>query len=918
MSNPRFDRLDSKTTLLTVNSRLSRTLTQILEEERLSAGMTVWQTIPILPLSAWLEQCWDTLLDQWDTVDCYPPTLLTPWQERLVWEKVISDSPEGKGLLRISEAARNAQNAWKLLKEWHVTLTESDLLDHEDATVFHSWSLNFSNLMQKNQWLDQSSLAYYLSQHINRLFLPKQILLAGFQRVPPAHRILFSALEKIGVNVEQITSSGQPGHMNRIGFSDLESEIRAAALWSKKHLTQHTKIQENPNVSKGKVGIVIPNLTTLYPKVVEIFSNTFYPGTTPSAIDPLSRVFNISLGVGIAQTPLVQDALMLLGLAKGFVNLDHYFSILHSPFYTGGDIEGSQRSLLDARLRNMGKRSLSLSKLQKEATLSTQTSPACPILATLLKQFIDTLNNHSTLKIKEKPSVWAHHFSEWLSLLGWPGESGLSSGEYQIIQGAWPDTLMAFSSLDRVLEPLSLNNALSQLNRLSQEIPFQPESGEAPIHILGLLESVGESFDALWILGLSEEAWPPPLQPNPFLPIAFQRQHHMPKAHFEDESLFNSAIIHEITKTSREIILSYCTLKGDQPQRPSPLIASLPQQSIEFLKLSDYFDYNLYLMNASRMVLWMDDQGPPAIEEKTLFVSTGVVKSQSHCPFQAFARYRLKANRQEDPSTGLDASQRGQIVHNALGNLWNHINHQSNLKTALDPTNTWIEQSVKKALDRASQLWPDLLPPFFRTLEQTRLQRIIKQWLTVEQHRKDPFYVKNQEVDDLLELGELTIRLRIDRVDHLPETNQLVVLDYKTGKSNVSHWFGERPMDPQLPLYVLAQTQPVAAMAFAQLRAGDSGFHGLAVREDIMPKVSPFQNYAKSKEFENWESMVSNWQRILTHLTQAYLQGDARVDPLIRACDYCDLPSFCRLYEHTLLVNNPLLDEEIEGDYYDH
>ena len=44
-----------------------------------------------------------------------------------------------------------------------------------------------------------------------------------------------------------------------------------------------------------------------------------------------------------------------------------------------------------------------------------------------------------------------------------------------------------------------------------------------PIQILGPLESAQLEFDHLWVLGLTDEAWPRVPRPNPLLPIELQR-----------------------------------------------------------------------------------------------------------------------------------------------------------------------------------------------------------------------------------------------------------------------------------------------------------------------------------------------------------------------------------------------------------
>ena len=51
-------------------------------------------------------------------------------------------------------------------------------------------------------------------------------------------------------------------------------------------------------------------------------------------------------------------------------------------------------------------------------------------------------------------------------------------------------------------------HALAALIALATETLFQAESDEVPIQVLGVLEAAGMDFDALWIAGLTSDAWP--------------------------------------------------------------------------------------------------------------------------------------------------------------------------------------------------------------------------------------------------------------------------------------------------------------------------------------------------------------------------------------------------------------------------
>ena len=88
--------------------------------------------------------------------------------------------------------------------------------------------------------------------------------------------------------------------------------------------------------------------------------------------------------------------------------------------------------------------------------------------------------------------------------------------------------------------------------------------------------------------------------------------------------------------------------------------------------------------------------------------------------------------------------------------------------------------------------------------------------------------------------------------------------------------------------------QPVTAALFAQLRAGELGFNGLAARAGIAPKVK-----AAGDTEGVWQAQLDAWQTTLTTLAEAYRAGDARVDPkeFPRTCKHCGLQALCRVHE---------------------
>jgi len=205
-----------------------------------------------------------------------------------------------------------------------------------------------------------------------------------------------------------------------------------------------------------------------------------------------------------------------------------------------------------------------------------------------------------------------------------------------------------------------------------------------------------------------------------------------------------------------------------------------------------------------------------------------------------------------------------------------------------------IGAAVHAALEELARDRSQTLTGRFRDIEARRLTRLLRAWLEEEKARA-PFRVVAAEQKTTIKLGGLVVEGRMDRVDELDDGTR-VILDYKSGKTSIKKWEGERPDEPQLPLYAIdmRQRRPVAAALFAQLRAGELGFNGLAARAGIAPKVKP------AGETEGaWQAQLDAWQITLTTLAEAFRAGDARVDPkeFPQTCEHCGLQALCRVHE---------------------
>jgi probable DNA repair protein len=449
---------------------------------------------------------------------------------------------------------------------------------------------------------------------------------------------------------------------------------------------------------------------------------------------------------------------------------------------------------------------------------------------------------------------------------------------------AWAELLDTFSGLDAVTGEMSLEEAARRLRRIGAERRFQPETPPLPVQVLGLLETSGLEFDALWVSGMQDGVLPATLRPCALLPARMQRERGMPRACPDTELAIARRLVARVGSTAAEVFFSYPETRDDEPLRPSPVIAALAAAAPAIATGS----IAASMFRARRIESVSELRAPPVAGE--LRGGTGLLAVQSACPFQAFAVHRLKARAMDVPASGVDPGTRGSFIHAALSELWAVLGDSAALK-ALDAAAR--KRTIRTALERAAAEHLAELPAGLAAIELDDAARRMAELLDIEALRNE-FEVVQREQSVSIELGPLKIRGRADRVDRVADG--LVVIDYKTGQANPSSWDGERPAEPQMPLYAMVYRAQLAGLAYASLKPGAVGIQGRARSQASFGQVLPQRNICGD---DAWTEALDQWQRVLQALADAFASGDARVDPLRPlaaggSCSWCHLGTLCR------------------------
>jgi RecB family exonuclease len=265
------------------------------------------------------------------------------------------------------------------------------------------------------------------------------------------------------------------------------------------------------------------------------------------------------------------------------------------------------------------------------------------------------------------------------------------------------------------------------------------------------------------------------------------------------------------------------------------------------------------------------------------------LKAQSRCAFRGFAESRLDADRLERPVPGFNERERGELIHHALEHIWSALHDSAALHAiARDDEDRLLADSVARSLARASLVRDPGLR--WRIRERDRMHGVLRKWLDVERQRQ-PFEVERLEQGvQVARHAGLEFKVRIDRMDKLADGAR-VLIDYKTGMASAD-WRGERPDNPQLPIYALLQPEDLVAVAYGRVNAAECSFIAEAERPAIFRprgQKSPLEGRA------DLAALIEVWSQRIESLAADFAAGRAAVAPTLRACKTCHLQGLCRV-----------------------
>jgi probable DNA repair protein len=398
-------------------------------------------------------------------------------------------------------------------------------------------------------------------------------------------------------------------------------------------------------------------------------------------------------------------------------------------------------------------------------------------------------------------------------------------------------------------------------------------------------EAEGSVFDAVVLLHATDEAWPEPARLHPLLGWPLQQELGLPgadPARDADRSMWHAE---SLLRRTQSVLVLRAAADERGALRSSPLVGRL---GIPFAPADSLLPECAPPEPIAEEVA-PDDAPLPPLPSPELRGGATVLKHQAACGFLAFAEMRLHSTTVDPCELGLNAIERGNLVHRALESFWSVTQSQAELRAL---SHEERQRRLGEAIDTAFSRFPAPAPGWnaaYVRIQRERLRRLLLRWLDLELQR-GPFTVRKREERTSIPIGPLQLKVQPDRVDDVE--GGIVLVDYKTGyKVHPSNWEGERPDDPQLPLYaLLSEPGTLQALLFGRIRPGvEMKWQGLASNPTVLPK--------QRQKLVDLDVRREEWNSVLTTLAENFAAGRADVDPksFTFNCEGCRQRLLCRV-----------------------
>jgi probable DNA repair protein len=860
---------------------------------------TVWQSPDVLPIDAWKTREIERLAAAGEWL----PRVITSAEEWLLWRQVSAQLTRDLDLVAPGPLADALRRASRLAQEYGINVARLNGAPGSETRLLVT---AFQAVTDRLRALNANTAAH-IGQQVPCLGGGRRVVFAGFSQVSPQTRSLIENRERQGCSsaVRAVPAGG--GETRVVHASDSTDELERITEWCR------LKLEAQP---QARLLVQLPGAPEARERHVTLIRQGL--DARSAVLGDIVRTESDGLaaiegGMPLSRAPLVAHALQALQWLDVGSEFEEFSAWLCGPHWA---TTHADRARIDSWLRDRVALEIEPRSLQR--ALEGVPPGTMPAARELVRQIGAALAELPGGQLS--PRQWSERFDAALKALQWPGGRALDSNEEQT-RARFTELLDDFGQLAAVAGVISRSTAVLWLRELATRTAFRPASGDALVTVTPQLIDPIALYDGIWIAGLHADAWPAPVQPDPFLPVSVQIEAGIPAATSDGRATEARALLTAWQGATSELVLSTPLRAEDVQLSPSPFLATFARaESPTATDTARSIWLPLRVRREGLTESVNDSVGVPWMLSQPLPSGTRSVELQNQCPFRAYGEMRLGSSPLDAPKPGVPPDVRGMLLHAALERLWRELGDSSNLAgRSPEGLETLITQCVADAANEIMGRASDVERTSAQHRECRRAVRLIRALCDVERKRA-PFRVREAELKRTLNLAGARLNVRIDRLDEL-SAGGLAILDYKSGRATPGDWYSERPSHPQLLAYLTAVGTEAIAMATVSVTAREVRFDGVAVDSTILPRVRGVELLAPGPDAEpvpasdvgaqrlaSWKHWQREWRVRVEQLAADFVAGKAAVDPRPKACEWCQVVGICRISDE----NASAVDENID------
>ena len=381
---------------LTSTGRLARDLTRRFRLQCLREGKEGWEPLRAMSLNAWLTLTWtESWPDKIPAPDLYRMNLWKEMADRIAPPpSLVADTnlcailDETYGIMARHGIEPSSGFPSTPLVEWRREISGVFTRSLESDGLFHPSLLP---LLIRRGIID------------GRISLPEKITLAGFEFPAPLERDLFAILEKYSDVTCVISPDRRPERLEALALPSPEQEVIYLV---------HRLVRDAQTIPLHRIGVIVPDMDR-YAKHLEGALRDVTAQAPPHG----SHWFNVTKGVALLETHLMQAALLPLRFIIEGQPRERLLSLFLSPYY--GYSQGRRHEIARADI-SWRKRSLDFGLDNLMAALKREAPHTYALIPPDMLDHLSFFCHSEEIGNQRRGSFWLGQLRDLWTRLGFP------------------------------------------------------------------------------------------------------------------------------------------------------------------------------------------------------------------------------------------------------------------------------------------------------------------------------------------------------------------------------------------------------------------------------------------------------------------------------------------------------------------